>query len=276
LREGEKAAVAEMAKFGYEPMELTIVKVKSAPVLLPSAESRIPSVEVVSVEAERANFPSYKVTLRNLSYKDITFLEIETFKAGRLIMSHWPRGEQDRPVLKAGETFEDHISADSVGLKQVDGYTPSSPQSVEVVTAVFSDKSYEGRKQSAAEFVAGQRARKIQIARALVLLQAAAEAQGTAERAALENLKRQVSALDRTAQQPTIDEISAEFPGLPAPKAYESLRAFIEYGLDDVRKELLKDIGEYAQTLERNPAGKPFSDWVGDLRQKYEAWSSIL
>jgi hypothetical protein len=273
LREGEKAAVAEMAKFGYEPMELSIVKVKPAPVLLPLVESRLPSVEVVSVEAERANFPSYKVTLRNLSYKDITYLEIETYRDGRLVTSHWPRGKQDRPLVKAGETFEDHVSADSLGLKQADGYTPSSPQSVQVVTAVFNDKSYEGGKQSAAEFVAGQLARKIQITRALVLLQAAAEAEGAG---ALESLKKQVFALDRNAQQDMIDEILAEFPGLPAPKAKETLKVFIEGGLDEVRKELLREIAEYTQTLERNSASKPFSVWADGLRQKYEAWLSRL
>jgi hypothetical protein len=276
LREGEKADVAEMTKFGYEPMELTIVKVKPAPVPLPVAESRIPSVEVVSVETVRADFPSYKVTLRNLSYKDIAYLEIRTFKEGRPITTHWPRGEQDRPLLKAGETFEDHFSAGSIGLKQMDGYTPSSPQSIEIVTAVFNDKSYEGSKESAAGFVAGQRARKIQITRSLALLQAAAEAQGMGERAALENLKKQVSALSRDAQQDTIDELSAEFPGLPAPQASEAFKVAIELGLDHVRKELLKDIGEYAQTLGRNSASKPFSAWIGDLGQKYEAWLSRL
>jgi hypothetical protein len=68
----------------------------------------------------------------------------------------------------------------------------------------------------------------------------------------------------------------AEFPGLPAPQSNKALKAFIETGLDQVRKELLKDIAEYAQTLERNSASTPFSAWVGDLRQKYEAWSSRL
>jgi hypothetical protein len=276
LREGEKADVAEMTRFGYEPMELTIVKVKPAPALLPLAESRIPSVEVVSVEAVRADFPSYKVTLRNLSYKDITYLEIRTFKEGRPVTTHWPKGERDRPLVKAGETFEDRFSAGSLGLKQLDGYTPSSPQTVEIVAAVFNDKSYEGSTESAAGFVAGQRARKIQITRALVLLQAAAGAQGTGERAALENLKREVSALSRDAQQDTIDELSAEFPGLPAAQAKETFKVAIELGLDQVRKELLKDIGEYTQTPERSSASKPFSAWVGGLRQKYEAWLSRL
>jgi hypothetical protein len=277
LREGEKATVAEMTRFGYEPMELTIVKVKPAPVLLPSVESKLPSVEVVSVEAEQTNFPSYKVTLRNLSYKDIAFLEIQTFRAGRLTTTHWPRGEQDRPLVKAGETFEDRVIADSAGgVKQGDGYTPSSPQSIEVVTAVFSDKSYEGSRQSASQFVAGQRARKIQITRALTLLQAAAEARAAGERAALESLNREVSALDRNAQQDTIDEILAEFPGLPLPQAHEPLKAFIELGLNQVRKELLKDISEYAQMLDHGSVSKPYSVWVANLRQKYEAWLSRL
>jgi hypothetical protein len=276
LHEGEKAAVDEMAKYGYEPMELTIVNVRPAPASLPSAASRIPSVEVVSVEAEQTNFPSYKITLRNISDKDITLLEVQSFIEGRLVSTHLPRGEHDLPLLKPGETFVECVSVGGHGLKQADDYLPSSPQIVEVITAVFNDKSYEGDRQTAAEFVAGQLAQKIQIVRALSLLQAVAETPGTSERAALDSLKKQVSALDRNAQQNTIDEILAEFPGLPSPSENKTIKIVIEIGLDQVRKELLKEISEYAQTLGRSPTSQPLSVWASGLRQKYEAWLSRL
>ena len=276
LREGEKAVVEEMVKYDYEPMELTIVKVKPAPPSLPSATSRIPSVEVLSVEAEQSNFPSYKVRLRNNSDKDIIFLEVQSFMGGRLVLNHLPRGDHDRPLVKAGETLVEHVSVGGLGLKQDDGYIPSSPQSVEVITAVFSDKSYEGSRQSAAEFIAGQRAQKIQIMRALALLRAFPEVSSTGERAGLDSLKQQILALDRNAQQKTIDDILAQFPGLPSPPENKTIKIILEIGLHQVRKELLKDIEEYAQTLERPSLSKPFSVWIDNLRQKYEAWLSRL
>jgi hypothetical protein len=259
-----------MARFGYEPMELTVVKVKPAPVVLPETASRIESVAVDGLEIRESNFPSYKLTLRNLSHKDISYLEIQTFKEGRLSSSKWPREEQNRPLVKAGESYDAIVTAGGSGQKAQDGLTPSPPQRIEVVTAVFGDKSYEGDPHSAARFIASLHGQKIQIARAFALLQNASEAKG-----ALDDLTQQVSALSREARQETIDEIFAEFSGF-TPQWNESLKAFMEHGLDVVRKELLSDIAKYAKAIERDSKSNSFGTWIGDLKQKYEAWLSRL
>ncbi len=196
LRLGEKAVVRKMANYGYEPMEVTVVKVKSAPSVLPTATSRVPSVEAVGVEEKQSNFPSFIVTLRNTSEKDITYLEVQTLRDGKPSGTQWPRDEQNRPLVKAGETYEVRVSGGG-GLRSPDSYTPSAPQSVEVVTAVFSDKTYEGDQQSAFSFIAGLRGQKIQVGRVLALLGNASE--GTNASAALERFEKQVSALDRDA-----------------------------------------------------------------------------
>jgi hypothetical protein len=264
LQEGAKIIVDGMAKFGYEPMELMVVKVKPAPLILPETASNIPSIAVVGVEIKQGNFPTYKLTLRNLSNKDVTHLEIRTFKDGRPSLTKWPRGEFNRPLVKAGETAEFTINSTGSGQKTVDGFTPSSPQRIEVTASIFSDKSYEGDAELAARFIAMMHGYRVQLQRALTLLRN--DFEGAGATAMLENFKQQVAALSREASQQMIDEIFAAFPGR-TPQWNEGLKAFMESGLDEVRKELLKDI-------ERGSANKPFIAWLSDLRQKYESWLS--
>jgi hypothetical protein len=266
LQEGLKVAVEGMAKYGYEPMELTVVKVKPPTLVLPETTSRIQSVAVVGVEIKPSNFPAYKLTLRNLSAKDITHLEIRTYKDGRPSLTKWPRAEFSRPLIKAGETGEFTINSTGSGQKTQDGFIPSSPQRIEVTTAIFTDKSHEGDSQLAARFVAMMYGYKVQLTRALTLLQNDLEGQGAS--AAVENFRQHVSALSRDANQEMIDEVGANFAGR-TPQWNEGIKAFMESGLDEVRKELLKDLDEGARN-------KHFGTWVSELKQKYEAWLSRL
>jgi hypothetical protein len=275
LPEGVKVAVEGMIKFGYEPMELMVVKVKLAPLVLPEATSKIQSVAVVNVEIKQSNFPAYKLTLRNLSDKDITHLEIQTFKGGRLSSIKWPRDEFNRPLVKAGESYEVTLNATGSGQKTQDGFTPSPPQRIEVTTAIFSDQSYEGDPQTAARFIAMLHSQKIQITRSLALLKHGSEAQGANDPAKLESFKQQVSSLDRVATQEMIDEVFSGFQGR-TPEWNEGLKGYMEGGFDDVRKELLKDIDIYTEARERGSGSKSFGAWISDLKQKYEAWLSRL
>jgi hypothetical protein len=275
LQEGIKVVVEGMAKFGYEPMELAIVRVKPAPIVLPEATTKIPSVAVVGVEIKQSNFPTYRLTLRNLSAKDITHLEINTFKGNRLSTSKWPREEMNRPLVKAGETYVVTLSASGSGQKAQDGFTPTPPQRIVVTTAIFADKSFEGDMLTAARLIAAWQGQKIQVTRALEIFRQGSDAQGGGAPANLERFKQQASSLTREAGQEMLDETFAGFPGR-APQWDEGVKAFMEGGLDDVRAELLKDIEKYSQAIERGSGSKPFTEWISDLRQKYEAWLSRL
>ena len=269
LREGERAVVEAMRTYGYEPMEVTVVRVKREPARLPVAMSTAPSVVVVGVEEKQSNFPAYKVTLRNLSDKDITRLEVHTFKGGRRSAIHWPRAEQNRPLLKAGDVYELSVRGGGRGQQSREGFTPSAPDSVEIISAVFADESFEGERKSALDYIVSLRGQRIQLARALALLASGAEAAD-----ALDDFERRVQALDRAAPA-NVEDLPAPLPGVTQ-REYEVLSVSVECGMDQVRRELLKDVQEYRQARERSHGGQPYGAWLGDLRKKYEAWLSRL
>lgn len=273
LREGEKAAFESMRTYGYVPMEVTVVRVKRAPTSLPVATSAAQSVVVVGVEERpQANFPSYKITLRNISDRDITQLEVHAFRGGRRTTVQWPRAEQNGSLLKAGGVYELSVTGGGRGQRSPEGYTPSAPDSVEVISAVFADESYEGERKSAVTYLLSLRGQRMQLARALALLGSAA--QGADGRPALDDFEGRVRALDRQAPA-AVEDLPAAIPGLTQ-REYEGMRASVEGGLDQVRRELLKDVQEYRQAHERSPGSRPYAAWLVELRKKYEAWLSRL
>lgn len=266
LREGEKAAVEAMRGYGFEPMEITLVRVVREPSAPPAATSRVPSVAVVGVEERQpANFPSFKVALRNLSHKDITYLEIKT-RSSVL----WPRAERNLPLIKAGEVHEVNVFGAARGRSSNGVFTPAATDTIEVVTAVFADESYEGDQHSAITHIAALRGQKTQIERALALWGSAPGGEGEGAGVALDEFERRVQTLGRQAP-PALVELLAAMPGV-TPRDYEKLKVYVEGGLDFVRKELLKDIREYRQAAE----GRRYAVWLGDLRKKYEDWLSRL
>lgn len=274
LRVGEKAVFEAMRAYGYEPMEVTVVRVRREPARPPVATSSAPSVVVVGVEERQSNFPAYAITLRNISDKDITSLEVHTFKGGRRVSVQWPRAEQNRALLKAGGVYELSVKGGGRGEQTPEGYTPSAPEGVEIISAVFADESYEGERESAVRYIAGLRGQRIQLVRALHLLWGDAGSQGADARAALDDFERRVQSLDRRAPA-DVRNLPAEIPGVTQHE-YEGMRAGVEGGLDQVRKELLRDVQAYRQARERTPDGQPYGAWLADLRKKYEAWLSRL
>jgi hypothetical protein len=186
----------------------------------------------------------------------------------------WPRDEQNRPLGKAGEAFEVSVAGMSPGLRSSEGYTPSAADTVEIVTAVFADESYEGEAQSAFKFIPGLRGQKMQLARALALWGNLSGIASDDARAALDEFERRVQALSREA--PAAPEgLPAEIAGVTR-QGYDGLKGFVEGGLNHVRKELLKDIRDYRRARGSAAEGRPFDAWLGDIRKKYEGWLSRL
>jgi hypothetical protein len=271
LNKGEKAVVEQMVKFGYEPMTIRVVRLNPAQSVVPTVTSRVPSVQVINVVERQSNFPSYKITLRNLSSKDISYLEIRALKDGAVATIQWPRDGQNRPKIRAGGTYDENVFGGDEGSRTSESYTPDPVQQIEVVAAVFTDKSYEGDRPSAVRFIAELRGQKEQLARSFMFFNG--DSEESDPHSALAKFEAQVTALSREAPPGTVKELSAEFGNLTTQER-DTLKPFIESGLNDVRKELLKDIQQFAQENERTH--QSFTAWRSDLKQKYEAWLSRL
>jgi hypothetical protein len=267
LRETDKVAIDGMTKFGYEPMEVRIVKVDTAFPPSPKTSSRAASLTIIGVEPKVSNFPSYKITILNGSPKDVMYLEIRNYNIDRKPTIQAPKNKVNEVLIKAGQTLECLVKNGSPGtISPPNDLTPAAPLSIEIVSAVFSDKTFEGDLHSAAKFLALMLGQRLQLERALALLQS--------DNGPVTNLQTRVAQLDREAPPGAVEDLASRCPGVIQGE-YPTLKAYLEAGLNQVKKELSKDIEDYSSGPQ-NPKGKSFDVWVRELKQKYEAWLASL
>ena len=108
VRENEKMTVKEMEQFGIKPFDISIVKVDQSAAILPKVRNRTQSIEVTNVEAITVPSP-YRILLRNLSYKKVLTLEVNTYSGDQMILLKWPEGTWDRPLIEPGGTYEEEL-----------------------------------------------------------------------------------------------------------------------------------------------------------------------
>lgn len=276
LREGERRVVADVRDYGYEPFEVAVVRVVRNAHAIPSVISHATSVEPRGAAPRDTDFPSYEVSLRNLSDKDLLYLEIHVTQDGRGASIQWLRDPRNRPLIRAGAVGKFVVWGGSRGQKVYgDRFLPSSPDTVEIMTVVFADESYEGKTLSAAQFLGGLRGLKAQLPHALAIFDAALESQTSGVQNVLENFKRRVEALSREADPATADALLARFTTL-APADRPRVNFFIEGGMNHVRKELLGDLQRFETESGREPDAWALRDWLSRTRQAYAEWLTRL
>ncbi len=172
-RENEQLIVRELTEFGVEPFELKVVRVAPVHTNLPMARSSVPSLAVVNVEVNDSTLPSCKLTLQNLSGRDVLALGINVLVNGQKQLSATPQGEDGQVLIAAGTTAPLNALMMREAKATPAGYEPATPPQQEIVitAAVFSDGTYEGDELTARKFRAFMAGRKAELGRLLELLQ---------------------------------------------------------------------------------------------------------
>src|SRR5262249_7583122 len=106
LLEGEKVLMKELIAFGVEPFEIELVRTPIFSPDRPQVLIPLKSLEFVAVEPLNSTIPKFKLTIRNLSSKNISGITTKVLEGSRLRLSGSPRGQQGFPLIRAGEIFE--------------------------------------------------------------------------------------------------------------------------------------------------------------------------
>lgn len=277
LREAEKITVEALTSFGVEPIDIAVVKLRLSTASPPPVVNRTSSLEVVAFEAIESTRPLYKLVLRNVSSKNVSAIEIDVFAGNALKLSGQQHGEEGRPLIAPGAVFEKRvIGAEDVLMKR-QGYKPKPlpDQSVVVRTAVFDDGSYEGDPEAAAQFAARTVGTRIQLTRAVALLQKALDTLDFGSQEAAAALTREVSALSTDVQPSVIEELSNKFSALDQNKK-ATFGGTVQYGLHSVRKGLLDSIDEFQKSRKQPADEAELRIWLARQAEKYKQWLSHL
>jgi len=218
-------------------------------------------VEVVGIEPVVSTFPRYKLTLHNLSDKDISAVSIYVMRDGKVSLSGMPQGEQGEPLVKAGSFGELSQILATRAETTAAGYSPSAPGTQQIVIAslMFADGTYEGETSAAAHyqgFVAGNRT---ELNRIVAILDKAL-ATSTSKEAVRAQLGEQSYAFDNG----ELAALVTKFPGVDRGE----LKMGIEMAMHSIRKHTLDELdlattGDFRACLER-------------LRDRYSNWLARL
>lgn len=277
LRVNERAEVGELARFGVEPFVIKVVRVASLPMNPPALVSQAPSISLTGATVVGdATLPAHRVSVQNLSAKDVVALGVQVRVGGRQVIRTIKQGHDGERLMAGGGTYEFELPG-ARGARPVDGgYAPEAPpdQEVHITAAVFADGSAEGDAHTAASFRAFVYGRRAQIARLLPLLREALDAADKGDGAsAAQRFHERVSALDDAAEASDVEALWGEFPTLDRGT---DLKTAMEVAMNGVRQDLLKEVEKFAVSDAGRAAGRPFRAWLGASKERFERWLARL
>ena len=273
LRENERLSVKKLEEFGVEPFHLKVVRITPVVSSQPIVKSRAKSLEVVGIDPVNATLPTYKLTLHNLSDKNINALEITIVDSGRVVQLTWLQGEDGLPLIKAGGFYESREPLLTRAHRTAAGYAPTVPDSQQTIIScvVFEDGSYEGDTKPAAEIRAMTLGRKLALTR---LLEVFANLDRTQELSAqVIWFKGRVLAVSEDPDRTTLAELEREFPNVEL-KTQDGPSSWLEADIHFVKRDLLDDLDRIAKTPSFDLSS--FRGWFNKTEERYRSWLSRL
>lgn len=275
LAEGETRVAEELKAFGVTPIEFRVVRVRRQAYAPPFFESRVSALQLVGIEARETLFPSYTVRLRNLSGKDIAAFDTNFFNERGHRLASRSQHPQNETLIKPGDVYELRVSGGDGGEMTAEGLVPDRLQKVLVQTVLFTDGTFEGEAQPAAEMSALKLGRKLQLTRAVALMRQTLRASNEDEAASVARFKAQVSALGEEVEPQTVEDLAARFPTLGAGNK-KTLHDRVRFHLHRVKIDLLKAVGEFEAGRAAAPARVTFREWLEGTKENYEKWIARL
>lgn len=144
---GVHVVVDALRAFGVEPITLSMTTVAPFTPYPPIVMSVSPQIEIAVVELRSAPYPGYRITLRNLSSKAVSNVRFQAYRGDQKALSGLPRGENGRPLLTPGGSYDLDINLTSGGA---DPSTPPSTwkprglDTIEIESIRWEDGSYDG------------------------------------------------------------------------------------------------------------------------------------
>lgn len=277
LREAQTVTTVELSKFGLEPLRLTVVKPKpsfkvTSPPIQPLLENKTKVIEVVDFYQESPPSERFRLTLRNVSTKNIVALDLFMPSAdGNGGEGQRVQGDKENSVMFPGNTSDHFIHVSCGGRMTPDGYVPNPEvqRTLIIRTAVFEDGTFDGLVEPAAEIEAYRRGLNMQRTRILRLLQEATQGEGGNMPTSLDDLKEQGYALDNKVSASVVLKLQSLFLSLHD-KPQDWFVQNIEMGLRRGKQELLARINEFELMQKQSAVPISFSEWIEQTKANYE------
>ena len=262
VAENEGLAIDSLRDFGVEPFKLKLIRVAPQTSDVPAILNKTKSLEVVGTELIVATLPRYKLTLHNLSEKNISAIWINTMLDGKLSLSGMVQGHDGEPLVKPASLKELNEMLVTRAETTAAGYSPASPrgQQIVIATLVFEDGSYEGEAEPAATFRGHAIGSKVELKRVVALLEEALEGSTS-----IENLRTKLSNLSYHFDESDMAGLAKAFPEIDRNKLQTSVEASIHW--------LRRDVFDHLDRFQPGPdSSGDFSAYLRTMKDRYAKW----
>ncbi|MDT7778897.1 MAG: hypothetical protein QOC99_1409 [Acidobacteriota bacterium] len=268
MGEGEGRAVTQLADYGIEPLRVAVVRRAEVKLTPPRVENRTSAVEVTAIDVHE-NVPSFELTLRNASDKNIRAVEIREMR-GRMSKGPPPLFDwRGMSLIEPGKTWKVTLEFGWNSKMTPEGHAVEPPDRVVINSVLFSDGGYEGDSLFAARAEAFKSGRRIQLTRLLEIMREWREPPGIDTREVARELGARVEALECTAEWTAVTELAGLYP-LVRGEELDKVKSSIEAGMEWQRSAVLNELKGFVTA--DNPASDPrvLRKWIKTRREKYE------
>lgn len=261
VRENEGIAIDSLRDFGVEPFKLKLIRVAPQTPEVPTVLNKTSSLEVVGIEPIVATLPRYKLTLHNLSEKNVSAIRINTMRDGNLSLSGMPQGEEGKPLVETGSFKELNEMMVTRAETTAAGYSPAAPRGQQIVlaTLVFEDGSYEGDPEPAATYRGHTIGNRAELKRIVGLLEDA-----LASSSSIEKVRTQLSNLSYDFDQSDMALLASAFPEIDRNK----LQTHIDVAMHLLRKEVFDNLDRF----QPGPGSADFRVYLQTMKDRYAGW----
>jgi hypothetical protein len=257
-----------LADYGIEPLRVAVVRRAEVKLTPPRVENRTSAVEVTAIDVHE-NVPSFELTLRNASDKNIRAVEIREMR-GRMSKGPPPLFDwRGMSLIEPGKTWKVTLEFGWNSKMTPEGHAVEPPDRVVINSVLFSDGGYEGDSLFAARAEAFKSGRRIQLTRLLEIMREWGEPPGIDTREVARELGARVEALECTAEWTAVTELAGLYPLLRG-EELDKVKSSIEAGMEWQRSAVLNELKGFVTA--DNPASDPrvLRKWMKTRREKYE------
>ena len=271
-RENEKISIEELTRFGVEPFEIKVVRATPTVSAPPTIVYKTKSVEVVSIEPDISTLPIFRVTLHNLTGKNVCALEILVVEDGKTRIQSMPQGKYGEALIIAGGYKVLREPIETSAELGPGGYAPSSApdQQMIITSLVFEDGTYEGDVGPAATFRGFLVGRKTELKRSAELMESVLAASGNDPVDAPAKFRAQLESLSYEVDSVAFATLVKAFPT----RSEESLRHSVDVAIHGMRKDLLDDLQRFQ--IDQPSKAADFRSWLTAERDRYSGWLARL
>jgi hypothetical protein len=236
--------ITETEAFGIVPFQVKVFRAQPWSVGPPQVTNKTQALTVLTLTESR---PVYVLTVRNVSHKAISAIRWYGLENGR---KQGGSGISAGRLIAAGRPFELRqrfgLAEEKIQSQPAD--QPASgemvPASREIVIAaiLFSDGTFEGEPDEAAEMAAHTAGERIQLTRILRLLEKLSGKAETEAAARLQKLKTDISALSEEVDPRVANELIAQFTEASEDMRNRRIKEEIANGLRFIKNEVIHEI----------------------------------